>query len=290
MSSGLTYQLATNIPAPTSREFYWQHLHEEYEALLSDEALTEGAYQDFFERNPCMLPGYNHGNPSHGAFLWAVVSQPVIEGCKTRIADFMWLLKTSIEFTPVFIEIERPDKKAVRKCDGVQSAAYTQASEQIIDWKALLDDESTRRSFFKRYAIPDSVQRLKFSPHYILVYGRRSEFADDPLSSKKRAIRQQEGMELMTFDRLSPSYDAMGYGTVKVDKHGNININNIPPTFRFGPANAADVALWDGFNDAVDRTLLLSDTRAEFLKSRFDYWVNWVKGNKRSIVNTGDWE
>lgn len=284
-----TYEMAKNPPL-VDFDGYANRIYEQLHVMLGDLELKECEYQKFFEINPCMLPGFNRGNPSHGAHYFAVVSQPVIEGQVERRPDFMWLLETSLELIPVFIEIEKPSKKMFRTSDEVQNAKFTQACEQITEWKALLATSETRDCFYDRYGVSERIRGLKFSPHYILVYGRRDEFSSDSFLARKRAEKQSSDFEIMSFDRLSPSRDAMHYGTVKIHSNGIVQVVRIPPTFQLGPAIAEDISNWDCFEDAVDTLENVSADRRAFLKERYKYWSNWTTGPNKSVFETELWE
>lgn len=290
MSLSLTYSMAKEAPKPISQDEYEKRLQACYKEMLNNPDLRESDYQHFFEQNPCMIPGVHEGNPSHGPIFSAVVTQPVIEGGHLRKPDFMWLLCTSLELIPVFIEIERPDKKTFRESDDVQNAQFTQAMEQINEWETLLKDEKTKKAFFERYPIDERYREFAFQPRFILVMGSRDEYDDDCFLRAKRQNKQKDNLHIMSFDRLTPSLDAMGYGTISVSKDGEMTIKSIPPTFRFGPTIAKDISRWAGFDNAVDGNSQISDERKAFLKRRYPYWAAWAKNPDAGLVNTGDWE
>ena len=284
-----TYKMTENPPS-IDFDGYANRIHEQLHAMLNNRELSESKYQEFFEKNPCMLPGFNQGNPSHGAHFFAVVSQPVIEGQVERRPDFMWLLETSLELVPVFIEIEKPSKTLFRVSDEVQNAKFTQACEQITEWKALLAASKARGHFYDRYGISERGRGLTFSPRYILVYGRRDEYYADQFLTNKRSEKQTSDFDIVSFDRLNPSRDAMHYGTVKVRSDGTVQAICIPPTFQLGPSIAEDVANWNDFNAAADASEDMPDARRRFLKQRYEYWCNWAKGPNKSAFETGVWE
>ena len=237
-----------------------------------------------------MLPGFNHGNPSHGAAFYAAVSQPSLDGHIRRRPDFMWLLETSLELIPVFIEIECPSKDMFRSSDNVQNAKFTQACEQIDEWRALLQNHEVVERFYNRYAVSDRMRSMKFSPHYILVYGRRREYSIDSFLTGKRAAKQADDFEIISFDRLKPSYDAMRYGTVKVRPDGTVHAVSVPPTFQLGPSIAGYISCWQDFDTAVDSIEAASEDRKTFLKSRYRYWCDWKIQSANTIYETGKWE
>lgn len=282
--------MAQNPPAAESFDGYASRISNQYLEMLDDTSLKEKDYQRFFENNPCMLPGFNHGNPSHGAAFFAAVSQPALDGQIRRRPDFMWLLETSLELIPVFIEIECPSKDMFRSSDNVQNAKFTQACEQIAEWRALLQNRDVVERFYDRYAVPDRKRSMKFSPHYILVYGRRQEYVNDSFLTGKRAAKQTDDFEIISFDRLKPSHDAMRYGAVKVRPNGSVYAVAVPPTFQLGPSIAGYISCWQDFDTAVDSMEVASEERKAFLKSRYRYWCDWKSQSANTVYETGKWE
>lgn len=285
-----TYEMSQNPPSAELFDRYASSISKQYSEMLADTSLKEDDYQRFFESNPCMLPGFNHGNPSHGAAFYAAVSQPSLDGHIRRRPDFMWLLETSLELIPVFIEIECPSKDMFRSSDNVQNAKFTQACEQIDEWRALLQNHEVVERFYNRYAVSDRMRSMKFSPHYILVYGRRREYSIDSFLTGKRAAKQADDFEIISFDRLKPSYDAMRYGTVKVRPDGTVHAVSVPPTFQLGPSIAGYISCWQDFDTAVDSIEAASEDRKTFLKSRYRYWCDWKIQSANTIYETGKWE
>lgn len=290
-----TYRIEPNAPLAMSLDDYARKCKNEYGEMLSGNPLDESSYQSFLERNPCMIPGVMEGNPSHAPLFHAVITQPEIGDEIQRRPDFMWITLTSLELIPVLIEIERPDKKEFRASDNVQNAKFTQAVEQIKEWKVLLKSQDGFHGFCERYSIPERYRELgKFKPRYKLVYGRREEFESNSWLAGKRRESQYSDLEIMSFDRLSPCRDAMNYGCVRISKGRAPRAVAIPPTFRMGPVNARAIAKWDDFDKAVRASTLMSSERISFLRERRPYWKSWAEADAssqiRSLMDTEDWE
>ncbi|WP_296010174.1 Shedu anti-phage system protein SduA domain-containing protein [uncultured Adlercreutzia sp.] len=279
--------MAEAVPGMISCEEYEAKLTTEYDALLADPDRTESEYQSFFEKNPCMLPCY--GNMNHGLIHSCLFSQPIINNdAKRRVPDFMWIASNSLQLMPILIEIERPAKSAYRKSDQVQNALFSQAENQILEWKTILEDN--KNDFYDRYCIPERLRARRFSPRFILIYGRREEFARDPFLARKRAQKNDGGLELVSFDRLWPSRDMMLFPCGKMKK-GKIGLISVPPTLKLGPTIAKDLSLWDGFDEVVDTNDIISPERKDFLKTRYRYWENFgALATDKGVVRTGDWE
>jgi hypothetical protein len=66
----------------------------------------------------------------------------------------------------------------VFKADGDPTWQFTQAGHQLAQWRRGLRCQTIRALFFRAYEL-DRFRDLTFEPHYVLIYGRREEFADD---------------------------------------------------------------------------------------------------------------
>lgn len=284
------YSLFSNGPSAVSEDQYFDYCCMEYSKMLENQYLLERNYQSFFEHNPCMLPGALEGNPSHGPLFWAVISQPEIGRDIVRRPDFMWITMTSLELIPVLIEIERPNKTEFRVSDNVQNSKFTQALEQIKEWKALLKKHDVLKAIFERYSIPDRLARPEcVKPVFKLIYGRRKEFENDPWLQDKRRAAQENNFDIISFDRLSPNRGSMSYGCIRIDGKGCQYAVSVPPTFRLGPVVAEVCSKWSGFPNAV-RESGCDDDRKQFLISRYEYWSKWALDANHGLYCTSDWE
>lgn len=263
----------------------WKNLLDNYKSK------KEGAFQDFFERHPCMLP-WTYGifsRGAHGMFPTALISQPILSGLKSKIPDFMWLARDSSAVYAVLIEIEDPNKPWATNNEQ-QSAKFTQAVHQIKDWQSWFMNPPNVEQFIKDYKIPDKFTYGRtFLQKYILIYGRK----DDPTLTedfnKKRIFLQSENEIFMTYDRLKPNIELTECITVKLDKKGYKAIH-IQPTLKITPSHAYDWTLIRDKNNAVDNNEYLSKTRKKFLNSRWSYWDNWATNIGGGIIRSKDEE
>ena len=290
------YKMAVNSPKIINEDKYYCSAKQEYLSLL-DEPLAEHDYQKFFERNPAFMPGSREilgASASHWPILNALISQPRLSNdeCE-RIPDFMWMAKDSLAFCPVLIEIEKPSKLEYRSDSDNVRAHFTQAYNQIIQWKTILDTVEGRLNFYDRFKIPEKFRNLAFRPQYLLVYGRRSEYEANRWLTGIRAEYQKSDIAIMSFDRLiEPDRNATDCVTCKL-YNGEYYVTNIPPTFTFRPATIDAIdgyTEYNGFIKAVDNMEYTSQERKEFLKERFVYWKdNWTSIRK-GLINTSDKE
>lgn len=285
------YELADNAPPPVDMDEYFRAEKSKYFSLL-DSGLIEKEYQKFFELNPAFMPGAYEligGTTSHIPVMNALISQPTLGEEKIRKPDFMWLAKDSICFCPVFIEIERPSKQEFRQ-DEAARAVFTQAAGQIKQWKAILNSIDGRKSFYDRYSIPQELRDLKFTPQYLLVFGRRAEYEGNTWLTSLRAEEQSDDFRVMSFDRLAnPDRNVYDMVTCKV-VNGNYEVICIPPTYVYRPCIASLLKKYSGFYEAIDRMRYVSSERKTFLKMRYQYWETYGSKNNIGLSNSSDKE
>ena len=277
------YELVADAPKPVDENDYYREESNRYRLML-DQDLTEKDYQSFFEQNPSFMPGSREvigAASSHWPIANALISQPSIsDNEKIRRPDFMWIAKNSLCLCPVLIEIEKPSKKEFRLDSDVSRAQFNQALMQIKQWKPILNSTEGRQNFYKRFGIDEKRRQLKFTPQYVLVFGRRSEFEGDTWWTKIRAEEEEEEEEMadvrvMSFDRLdTPDRNAFDCITCKV-KDGRFKVISIPPTFVYRPATISAIggyAMFDDFVSCIRTMNYVTEERKQFLIDRFEYW------------------
>lgn len=156
-----TYEIIRDAPAPMSWEKYAKESYEEYQSLLQNYGDDESVFQRFFEQNPSFVPGaFELSTPSgHYPFTQSLIAEPELcGGLFDRIPDFIWLAQDSLSFTPVLIEIEKPNKKTFTKA-GTQTADLTQAFGQTVEWQAILNNPVNVLQFYECFKIPDWVRQ-----------------------------------------------------------------------------------------------------------------------------------
>jgi hypothetical protein len=239
-----------------------------------------------------MVPGaYGTGAPSgHSPFPKALVSQPPLQGLGSRIPDFMWIAKDSETICPVLIEIEKPTKRWFRE-DGVPDAHFTQALDQITEWKAWFKQAPNIQVFRDFYRIPDDLWRARnFEPSYILIYGSRREFEAREDLARKRRLQARDNEYHMTFDRLAPDPRADGLLTVKITRPAEYIALAWPPTVQFSPFVAEDFALIQDKESAITASSWLTAERRAFLESRCSYWDTWGRSSPKGLIGVSDVE
>ena len=259
-------------PKPMPQEDYKDRVCAEFEDLLSDFPSDESKFQDLFEKNPSLLMGNNNG-AFYGKLgtLPFLVTQPNLNGIINRKPDFLFLLEDSINFTPLFIEIESPLKKMFIQ-NGKISAQFGEAYNQLKQWKSILSTAQGAVNFFNDFSIPDKLQNKYFKPNYLLIYGRRKEYQNDRVLTRIRGQYEGENIHIISYDRLLENISISNYLITCKVKNGKYIAKYVSPTIELGPRIQAPLKLIDNFNDAVDNSVYISGERKAFLKTRNQYW------------------
>lgn len=209
-----TYEMHVSPPKAMPWDEYERRVTADWSALLaSEKGGDERAVHEFLVKHPCMIPGaFSVTGPSgHGPFPMAVLSESPLSAVGMKIPDFIWLASDSLNFTPVFVEIESPRKRWFTK-QGHPTSDLTQAMSQIAQWRDWLNSHVNVGAFFDSFDIPNELRRKRnFRAEFVLIYGRREEFADKPELTRLRAQLEKHGQVVMTFDRLLPARDCRHY-------------------------------------------------------------------------------
>lgn len=288
MTFDKTYEISKRIVPPLEWKEFKSTLLFEWEHLLCNDSVAEKDFQKFLETNPCMIPGA-HGlslTSGHAPIYASVFSQPVLPGFKTKKPDFMWIATCSYELNPVLLEIEDPKKKWFTK-KGQPTAQFTQAYNQLNEWRAWFANPTNIHIFIETYKINlTRADGRQIVPHYVLIYGRRSKVED---KKTERSVNKKTDETIMTYDRLSPSFDQSNYLCIKIKKSNFVAIT-FPPTARIGPNIIKEWIGIDDIDSSIRSSSLLSKERKKFLLKRIPYWKEWAKNKNKGSINTGDWE
>lgn len=268
---------------------YEKRVRTEWAALLQS-APPEAEVQRFLERHPALVPGAHIGLGSiksgHAPFPCALITQPTLQGLGEKTPDFLWIASDSAFLNPVFIEIERPDKRWLTK-KGHAHHHLTQALHQINTWDEWFDRPANRQIFYDAYQLPRHLRTRKWKPIWVLVYGRREEHPE--AVSKLRAHFQSETKKIIPYEHLEPDADASDYLCVR-QSGGRYVAVTVPPTVRVGPFFAEDWSLVENKEEAASATAWSPDARKQFLTERFGYWDAWAATGAKGIVHSADFE
>ena len=282
-----SYQVVTPPEPAMSWDKYVGIIDSELQALFANVSAVEKDFQEFFERHPCCLPQmypvFKRG--AHGPYPGAIISQPVLPGYSRKVPDFLYITRDSATVYAVLIEIEHPAKPWAT-AGGQSSAEFTQATNQLADWKSWFADPLNIVQFRELYRIPtDWIQSRTFEQRYFLIYGRRSDSSLTEAFNKKRKHLERENECHMTYDRIQPQRE-MDCLCTKLDEKGYRAIS-VPPTLELGPMWASEGKMIRDKEIAVRANRYLSDVRKEFLITRWPYWDAW---NRAGIIDSKDRE
>jgi len=171
-----------------------------FRKLLDDE-LCEQKYQDFLEKNTQFIPREFIQN--HGLHFDLVLRK--LKFGADYVSDFFYISKSSDDWNLVFVEIEKPSSKFFRRNTNDFHSDFHSALQQISRWRAWLSDPSNLASFLSAIApihLPEVMRRNPAYPKYVLVHGRRSEYAGN--EHRRAIVRTQErgDFKIITFDSL----------------------------------------------------------------------------------------
>jgi Domain of unknown function (DUF4263) len=172
MKFEITYKLE-NGPAAQSFEVYEKRATAEYRQLLESPATDEAGVQSFIEQNPCFAPKASPDGSEYPIF-GALISQPTLPGLRSKRPDFLLMTWNSAYWFPTFIEIEHPAKRLF-KTGGVPTYQFTEARNQLAQWRAWISEPANRQKFVNDYGIPHDHLRFRdMDPRFVLIYGRRA--------------------------------------------------------------------------------------------------------------------
>lgn len=287
-----TYELVKGPEAMPWNE-YDRRVREEWRLLLDSNPM-EGAVQRFLEQHPALVPGFRSMSLASGHYPHpaALISQPKLLGLTTKIPDFLWIAKASDMLLPTFIEIERPAKRWFRKrgkrATPVATGEFSEAKAQLASWRNWFREPVNLSWFQRYYEVPvRDLKSLTMRPAFVLVYGRRREFAGDPAANRHRAEMVGEDEHLMTFDRLEPSEWASNFMTCRKASETGFEAVAIPPTFEWVPGVLENHVAMRDMADAIAEVPWVSAPRRAFLLERLPYWSAWARMNETSVLEAG---
>lgn len=280
-----------HIEEPPEKALSWEAyeggITKDWDILLNGEPSSEAAIQAFLEKHPSMVPGafgLSGGESGHYPWPSSLISQPPLPSYNHRIPDFMWLSQWSDTEQPVLIEIEAPSKRWFTR-SGTPTADFTQAMNQIAEWKAWFAVPHNIQAFKEFYGLDrEAWRRRRFRPAYLLIYGRRAEASADPTLTQKRGIIYGDDVTSMTYDRLRPNPKTMDLICVKVDGPMAFHALSVPATLTWSPSLAEERALMSGLDDAIEANPYISQQRKQFLIRRLPYWNEWGRRRQEGFI------
>lgn len=104
-----------------------------------------------------------------------------------------------------------------------------------------------------------------------------------------RAAHKTDKIDIISYDRLTPSYDSKQLLTCKMI-HGKYRVINIPPTFNYIPLCANTLSQLINFKERINDMKYTSEYRKKFLIERYQYWYSFGKLKSRGLIGSNDCE
>lgn len=283
-----------NRPSPMDWQRYSDTVLQEWYALLLTDP-DEPAVQEFLEYHPAMIPGGSGDvgpGGHHGSDLHAVFARPTLSGAgRSFEPDFMWVTRSSSVITPILIEIEKPSKQWFT-IEGRPTATFSQAHDQLNDWRTWFSRSGNDKIFREQYLLLDDDPHKPLVPQYVLIYGRAAEFQfggrhknPDELTSKRNGMRLPDE-KFYTFDSLKPRFEHNSSITFKMRATGP-EPYAFSPMFMPGPWISDGALILGDFSQALTRTKLMSDERRTYINTRLNHWQDIERQKNAGQIRVG---
>lgn len=236
----------------------------------------EKKVQQFLERHVSLLPGaWGDIGPGghHGPVYGGVFRQPPLRGLDAeRFPDFMWITRSTVDVTPICIEIERPTKRWFN-LDGTPTATLTQALDQLNQWRAWFSEPLNQQLFRDRY-LKGRWPRRTLRPQFVLIYGREADFTEDhklttdARHQKRSYLGGDQDGHLRTFDSLVWKRENERLLTLSMHADGQLEVEWIPESFD-GLVDTTGAYYLGSIENAVVRNEAITAERAAELRQQW---------------------
>lgn len=187
------------MKAKPKRDVDAMRVKQDFLALL-DRNQSEQAYQGYIEAHTRLVPRefiQNHG------IHFDLVLRKLAFGADYK-SDFTYLSKSPDDWNCILIEIERPGAKFFRSGTNEFHPDFVKALQQINTWRAWFASEINKSSFANTTVglIRTPLTENPMHPKFVLVHGRRAEYADNKLRRSLIAAQESADFKILTFDSL----------------------------------------------------------------------------------------
>lgn len=169
---------------------------------LLDKGENEQIYQSFIESNTELVPRDFVQN--HGIHLNLILRK--LSFGPDYKSDFFFFSKSSDDWNAVFIEIEKPTSRFFKDGSHEYHPDFVHALQQINSWRAWLSIEGNLRAFINQLStirVPATMQGNPTYPKFVLVFGRRAEYAESELRRSRIRSEERDDFKIITFDSLA---------------------------------------------------------------------------------------
>src|SRR5262249_55592412 len=119
-------------------------------------------------------------------------------------SDFCYLSKSSDDWNCILVELEKPASQFFKKSLSDFHPNFLRALQQINEWKAWFLNSGNKDGFVNgtlglvRVPLAENPTFMK----YVLVFGRRSEYANNEIRRRRVAAQETAEFKILTFDSL----------------------------------------------------------------------------------------
>ena len=169
---------------------------------LLDERHKEQVYQSFLERHTRFIPREFVQNHGIGQRL---VLRKLSFGADYK-TDFFYFSKSTVDWNAVFIEIEKPSSQFFKGSTNKFHTDFEKALQQINQWKAWFLRDQNKGAFLSMVSaiqVPPHMANNPTYNKYVLVFGRRSEYAGNEDRRRLVSASESEDFKIITFDSLA---------------------------------------------------------------------------------------
>ena len=167
---------------------------------MLDQDLGEQMYQEYIEQNTPLVPREFIQN--HGVHFQLVFRK--LSLARDYSTDFFFLSKSSRTWHCVLIEIEKPSSTYFRNGSNDFHPDFQHALMQVNRWRAWFANRANFDGFINGTLAPIRVpmQRNPCYIKYVLVHGRRAEFAGNELRTSLVHAQERDDFSILSFDSL----------------------------------------------------------------------------------------
>lgn len=174
-------------------------LKQEFTNLI-DAALPEQVYQSFLEKHTQFIPREFVQN--HGIHFDLVFRK--LHLASDYAPDFFYMSKSSADWNLVLIEIEKPQSKYFKDGSNEPHPDFVTAYDQIMKWRGWFQDFGNYMGFINGTlgSVREPMGRNACHIKYVLVHGRRHEFAENAIRRNKIKGMEGDDFKILSYDSL----------------------------------------------------------------------------------------
>ena len=183
----------------TVLDFEEQQLRSKYEKFLRS-ATCEAQMHYFLETNPILIPGlYDLHNGPKGN---VVISK--LRLADEYVTDFAFISENSAHCLITLVEIESPKIQIFRKSDGLFTAEFARALQQLRDWDQWCAQHPNHlKDIFRRVFHRSTFKYQRIMIRCVLVAGRRAQVERSAKRQERWAgVNRDPSVVVMSYDRI----------------------------------------------------------------------------------------